>query len=313
MKQLKQTYLRYLFYLTAAFLVLMIVGSFFDLKISMALYPGHETELGQFFAAFGKLPAFQALSCAGVLLFVRRNSFHSEWGSMIGFCGAALTLFSVILCAYEAANDVPAMPFAVALLVSVFSAAVTGFAVTVFSREAPSKTILRFVLTLIFVAAASMLLVNIVKIPWSRARMRLIAQTFEEDYFTPWWHPGNPAKKALLASGVDKDEFRSFPSGHASCAACGLLAALLPTLRRSSAKRQSKLYLLIPCAWLLAVAFSRLWMGAHFLTDVAFGYALTLGMCVLGVYLFYFNNKFFSKIWTFLQTVPNPFPKIGKQ
>ena len=32
-----------------------------------------------------------------------------------------------------------------------------------------------------------MLLINIIKVPWGRARMRLIYSTGNDTYFTNWW------------------------------------------------------------------------------------------------------------------------------
>ena len=57
---------------------------------------------------------------------------------------------------------------------------------------------------------------------------------------------------------------------------------------------------LIGCLWTAIVAFSRLRMGAHFLTDVTMAWLVTLGLTVLGVYLFYFNKKFFQFVWNLI-------------
>ena len=62
MKSLKTQYQRGALLILAVLLVFMVVGSFLDLQISKLLYPGHENSVGQFFAAFGELPAFTALS-----------------------------------------------------------------------------------------------------------------------------------------------------------------------------------------------------------------------------------------------------------
>ena len=57
MKQLKRSYTRSARLLFAALLLLMIAGSVYDFQISSFLYPGKESSFGQFFAAFGELPA----------------------------------------------------------------------------------------------------------------------------------------------------------------------------------------------------------------------------------------------------------------
>lgn len=141
-----------------------------------------------------------------------------------------------------------------------------------------------------------MLLINIIKVPWGRARMRLIASTGNASYFTPWWKAGSSLKNQLVAEGVSSDEFRSFPSGHTACAACAMLAALLPTVSKRFRGKEKRLGL-SGALWTAIVAFSRLRMGAHFLTDVTMAWLVTLGLTVLGVYLFYFNKKFFQFVW----------------
>ena len=288
MKKIKQTYLRST-YITLAILVLfMVAGSIWDLQISKWIYPGHENSIGQFFAAFGELPAFLALTCAGSLLLVYRERINPAWSALIAACGAALIVMGLVLCVHEATDNVPALPMWVALLVALFMAAITAAGIVYYARGASAKTVVRFVLTLAVVAIGTMLLINIVKMPWGRARMRLITLTGNDSYFSPWWKAGSELKKKLVADGVSSSEFRSFPSGHTACAACAMLLALLPTLKKGAEKRIPLLYLL-GCGWCAVTAFTRLRMGAHFLTDVTMAWLITLGMCVLSVYLFYFN------------------------
>ena len=68
MKRYKKQWLRHARILFAVLILLMVAGSIWDLPISRALYPGHESSIGQFFAAFGGQPAFLAISAAGALL-----------------------------------------------------------------------------------------------------------------------------------------------------------------------------------------------------------------------------------------------------
>lgn len=297
--------------LTFAVLVgLMILGSFLDLSISRLLYPGHPTSLGEFFAAFGELPAFTALSCAGCLLLVHRDRINRAWSALLLLCGIGLILMALILSVHESVDSVEGLPLWVALLVTVFVMAVSGVGVVAYARGASTKTVLRFVLTLCFATIGTLVLVNLIKVPWGRARMRLIYNT-SDSYFTPWWQAGTELKDRLMASGVSKDEFRSFPSGHTACAACAMLLALLPTLNRSKRKKVG-LLMGIGCGWAFVVAVTRIWMGAHFLTDVTMSGIIALSMCTVGVYLFYFNKKFFDLIWNLVTNLPNPFQQ-GKR
>ena len=222
MKKLKRTYTRCALTASLVMLVLLVAGSIWDLPISKFLYPGHESSLGQFFAAFGELPAFSLLAGCGVLLIVHRAKFRPELNVILLAFGVCLTLASMFLAVHEATDNVSALPMAVALLVTVFIDALTAFALLFLTRECQTKTILRFVCTVIVVCVGIMLLINIIKVPWGRARMRLIYATGNDTYFSNWWQAGTALKKKLVADGVASDEFRSFPSGHTACAACSM-------------------------------------------------------------------------------------------
>ena len=232
MKKLKRTYTRCAGLTALVLLALLIAGSFADLPISRFLYPGHESSFGQFFAAFGELPAFALLASCGVLLIVRRGEFRPELHMILLAFGVCLIAGSVFLSIHEATDNVPALPTAVALLVTLFVDALAAFAFLFMTRGCQAKTLLRFLCTVIFVCVGIMLLINIIKVPWGRARMRLIYSTGNDTYFTNWWQAGTALKKKLVADGVSSDEFRSFPSGHTACAACAMLMILVPTICR---------------------------------------------------------------------------------
>ena len=296
MKKLKQTYLRSTRIVGAALLLLMIIGSIWDLPISKFLYPGRESSFGQFFAAFGELPAFLAMTSAGVLLFVNRARLRKSWNVLFVAASAALVLGGLGLSIHEATDNVPALPLWVAALVTVFTAALCAVLLLILTDGCQMKTLLRFICVLAFVSIGTMLLINVIKIPWGRPRMRLLVETGNESYFMPWWKLGISLKSKLVADGVSSDEFRSFPSGHTGCAACAMLMILLPTLGKRL-RGKERLCLCIGLAWTLIVAVSRLMMGAHFLTDVTAATLLTLGVSILGIWLFYFNGAFFRRVW----------------
>lgn len=296
MKKLKQTYLRSTRIVGAALLLLMIIGSIWDLPISKFLYPGRESSFGQFFAAFGELPAFLAMTSAGVLLFVNRARLRKSWNVLFVAASAVLVLGGLGLSIHEATDNVPALPLWVAALVTVFTAALCAVLLLILTDDCQMKTLLRFICVLAFVSIGTMLLINVIKIPWGRPRMRLLVETGNESYFMPWWKLGISLKSKLVADGVSSDEFRSFPSGHTGCAACAMLTILLPTLGKRL-RGKERLCLCIGLAWTLIVAVSRLMMGAHFLTDVTAATLLTLGVSILGIWLFYFNGAFFRRVW----------------
>ena len=297
MKRLKAIYSRNARIVCAVLLILMLVGSFFDLPISRFLYPGHESSIGQFFAAFGEMPCHLLICCAGTLLFFIRSKLREDWNVLFILGSAALFLMGIAIGVYEAKDNVAALPTWVAVLVMTFFAVLSSFGVLVLSRGCSVRTVLRFIITVVFVTVGTMAVVNLVKMPWARPRMRLITVTGNESYFMQWWKIGGGGlKEKLVAEGVPVSEFRSFPSGHSACAACAMLAILLPTLSRRW-RGSERTCMLVGAGWTFVVALSRICMGAHFLTDVTAAALITLVIAVVGVRLVYFNQKVFNWIW----------------
>ena len=93
--------------------------------------------------------------------------------------------------------------------------------------------------------------------------------------FQPWWVIGNAMKEQLLTLGVASEEFKSFPSGHTANTACAMLLCVLPLLNRKLKGKENLLFFIGVCFTFL-VALSRIIMGAHFLTDVVTGMAISL-------------------------------------
>lgn len=104
--------------------------------------------------------------------------------------------------------------------------------------------------------------------------MRLVADD-PRAYFMPWWQTGSQLKDTLVAAGVAAEEFKSFPSGHTGNAAVLILLGLLPQLNGRLEKKKP-LLLGIGFGWTALVALSRIIMGAHYLTDTAIGFTITL-------------------------------------
>lgn len=80
--------------------------------------------------------------------------------------------------------------------------------------------------------------------------------------------------------------FWSFPSGHTmvTFVVAGMLAYLGLLFVKSSAKRL--LMVLLAVAWAVAMGFSRMYLGVHYLSDVMAGFAagtVWLGACVSGI------------------------------
>lgn len=118
--------------------------------------------------------------------------------------------------------------------IGMFCTALTVWGVVRLCRGADRHTVIRVAAVFLLVIFADILVVNLIKIPWGRARMRLVAVD-DRAYFMPWLQPGRSLRDMLVAAGVVVEEFKSIPSGHTANASSLMLLRLLPMLRQKIA------------------------------------------------------------------------------
>ena len=158
------------------------------------------------------------------------------------------------------------------------------------TRTTESDELTRWALMVLAVWVVQAIILNVIVKPlWSRPRMRVIEVTPGLN-FQPWWVIGNPDKWSYIAAGVIKDGFKSFASGHTAHAAIGLMLAGLPVA--AFTEKPSRRRAVFWAASLVAalVAFGRIVIGAHFLTDVSCGFALVLALECLAARIAYPNG-----------------------
>ena len=281
-------------------LVLFAAGSVWDRQISEALFdptvlvdPTAANPVGLFGAAYGEVPLGLGFVAAGVLLLESARSSRG-WGTVLRVAlGAVSFLLGGFLVFYLPTRYLawPGWVIVVVGLGLIFGA--TFLVLKVSQNTQPSRAV-RVAVVIIVVAAAELAIVNLAKLGWQRPRMRMLEELAASGdgtlSFSHWWDPGTPERSELIASGVTKaEEFKSFPSGHTANAATLILLTTLPALRRSLQKWSGWLFW-VGATWALYVALSRIIMGAHFLTDVTTGLAVTF-VIILVVYRFAFPVK----------------------
>lgn len=121
-------------------------------------------------------------------------------------------------------------------------------------------------------------LVSLMKGLWGRVRFRSMEAPYEN--FTPWFK----------INGFTGDH--SFPSGHTAGAGVSYQLMLLPLISKKCREHKTALFL---TAFIFTgvVAFTRLVVGAHYLSDVAVGGMISFSCVLLGI-AFYekFSGKF---------------------
>ena len=112
---------------------------------------------------------------------------------------------------------------------------------------------------------------QILKSNFPRARYRLVVQEYENIGFRSWYMPLEDTAKFINDMGIDKGEFRSFPSGHSILSMC--LVMILQSFTWFSERLKDKRIILgvLGAVFSMIIIFTRLMLGAHYMSDVSAG------------------------------------------
>ncbi len=264
------------------FAVLFIIGSFADLSINQALF-SKGNSFGMFIAAFGMIPGYGVMAVlAG--LFIRCALLEKKtWIKVLFFAFAAALIGCSV---YFAGKEIFGRNgyYHAGTLWLIYGMLIAlpfmgGFTYLGFRLgKGIDNPDFGFILIVLSVAMLLALVAGttLIKIIFHRPRFRIAVYEGIVE-FHPWWQRcGN--YQALIDAHPDilsSEEFKSFPSGHTSVSALlPVLACFLPLFYKKAEKWA------IPCfyaglVWALLVAFTRMLVGAHFLSDIAMGGFLT--------------------------------------
>ncbi|MBP5216319.1 MAG: phosphatase PAP2 family protein, partial [Bacilli bacterium] len=137
----------------------------------------------------------------------------------------------------------------------------------------------------IFVVAILLqwLIMHFLKRVGGRPRWRFLFEVggvWEEKHYVyqNWWdfawfsHPNN-------------DYFKSWPSGHTATAALLPLIGLFPSILKKDFRHSNLILFCAGLAYPLIVAFARILAGAHYLSDVSFGFLVGSLCCFLPLFI----------------------------
>ena len=230
---------------------LLALCAFFDLQIAHAAFQP-ESEFGHFLHKFGECPGHALiLYSAGVYLLLGRHLIIRLL-MILPFC---LEIWIFV------AKHPPIHSFSEGALVSFL--VLFPLAIILYTRRFTTNAEMSRSAALVVLAGVlhPIILVQILKKLWGRVRFDDLVEG--ETQFTPWYLP----------QGFT--DHHSFPSGHT---AMGILACFLVLYFPSHLRKLAFLPLF---AWAMAVAASRVILGAHYVSDVIFSLfiGLTLLLC----------------------------------
>ena len=282
---------RYHFYIVASILLIsLLIGSLpihgvaLDLQINEAIFDRNNI-FGLIVSSFGMIPGYGCLALLGGALFSIsfKNKDFKVWLRII-FYVLSVAMFGISV--YFLGKDVFSINgfynpelhkwlgylIMFVIMVPVF---VGGFFLGK-KNENPKM----WIIILVLAAAIFMALVpgvTLFKSIMHRPRYRIAIHEYGVDFHN-WWEPCKDYKDIINAHPdvLTKEEFKSFPSGHSGAAMVGLITMMvMPLLNKKWMKHQTLMFY-IAFGWGLVVMFSRMLVGAHFLTDTCMGALLTI-------------------------------------
>ena len=250
--------------LLAVFIIIFILATFYDLAISKAVV--NETNFfGQLMEDITAVPFAYALLLSGCIA--------------LGTCKKGKSgkeIFVFVICILYYALTVTAsgifiygyLPKWVLILHLFGVVGLTIFAWKIKEEEKKGWQKLAWICGLTFIA--SVFAIESLKLIWGRVRPR--ALDGREELFTRWYSING---KEFLASVAEKEEIKSFPSGHSQWGAAAIVFSLIPLVSR---KLQDKEFLFwcLCIAWSVLVMLGRISVGAHFPTDAMAGFGITM-------------------------------------
>lgn len=261
----------------AAFIGVMLVATFLDLRISLAISNSNSL-IGQFIEYLGEFPAYLAPAVGLLIIFqgiTKDNKFYLALKILFGILTfVGFTVFVYYFMKKMVFEELMYRNF----YLIVFSIVVTSLAMlgTYKVDKQLMKKLTKFAIFIIAIMALSQIIVTICKGLWSRLRLRNMNSNY--DGFTRWYQLGEKGRDALIVPDSyhsNSDAFNSFPSGHTAAAAVTFGLIMLPDLF-SKLKKYKIWFYIGPAAYTLLVAIARIVVKAHFLSDVTIAATITI-------------------------------------
>lgn len=252
----------------AAGLALLLIFTFTDLHISMAI--AKKPAWARVFEVVGEIP-FTTLTAAACALLFRFRTRKNTALNVLAAAGSGL-LFAAIAAmggfmTYNYLRENLAHVSPVWAVVIGLAIAALGIWI---ARAVPGENralALKYAATALLYFLLVILIMNSVKTVWGRMRFREMTDPVNE--FTRWYQ--------IVPRGGFNNIYASFPSGHSMNSAGVILLMLLPPMIPALKGREKLLHALV-YVWCAVVGVSRVFMGAHFSSDVTVGVLLSLAI-----------------------------------
>ena len=279
----------------------LILASFFDLQIAQGIY-FKDNGFGIVMSAFGELPIYLAISAIGGSFFclgLKQNKIVFK----ILLIALGVIAYG-ISCYFQGEHIISRNAFNVeswwylGYPIAMILCGV-GFILGVFlTKKSDNPNLLKTLVILCFAILIPVLITFILKDIMLRPRFRFLigdipgqSNNLLND-FCSWWERGNEVESYWINVNEEfKEEFASFPSGHTnSTACCVIFLSYLGQFNSKFKKYQVPLFY-VGFLWTIIMGFSRMTVGAHFLSDVCMGMLISFLVFLCIDFIFYKNKK----------------------
>ena len=262
---------------------LLVLGVFFDKTIADKMYQP-ENVMAIILEVVGIFPPFIFVSSMFVVLFylVKGEDKNRALKKALCAAGAALVYVGFGFTAVEQVFN----GFLWRIVVGLGAAVVLSPLTFLIFRKKSQDTLKRLAIFLIFASIvaviSSLISINVLKYLWGRPRYReMIADgDFALTAFTPWYK----------INGFSLHGHHSFPSGH-TCSATNLLVLCALGEVFSDEERKSTMYAVFCGVYIFAMAYSRMVLGAHFLSDVTGGFFIGFLTYAVARYVYFDKSR----------------------
>ena len=262
----------------------IVFGSFFDLQISTAI-ASPSNGFGLTVSAIGPMIGFMgvAIMGGGFVSFIVKGKYHIALKILFGVLAAACMGVSIFYPAGEwfgINGFYGAAPEWVGYLVVIIPELAAGVGGYFLFKDIKNKNMwIVFCIIIVLLLIALLAVIPTLKDNMHRPRFRSISK-YPIDFHN-WWEPCKDYKELMAAYGIEKDNFKSYPSGHTAEASILLVPiTFLPLADEKFKKYQMPLFY-GGCGLVLLVAFARILAAAHFLSDVSTGATIMLTLLVI--------------------------------
>ena len=278
----------HIYILLGLFLITFVLGSFFDLQLSEAIFSKNNT-FGLIMSIVGTLIGYSCLAfCGGGLFGLALTKKYRTVVKVFLYIGAAVAFGLGVFFAgreffgpngfyYEDMKwlgHVITIPFM----------CVTGFLGFYVAKKSDNGYLLNVLLVLMVCIFMSLIPgVTLLKSVFHRPRFRTLSDPlFPEITFHNWWERCKNYKDLMSLYNLTSEEFKSFPSGHAGATLVTCMTLVFAPLYNEKLKKYHLVFFYSALVLTLLVCFARILVGAHFLSDVSMGAMLTTIFMFIG-------------------------------